>query len=303
MDSMTDASPQPEELAQRRWAQMREQQVRLNLSYRAVESLLKKELPRTAPRHSTISGWLNGGRQLPKQREVFVGLARVLKLDEAQVAAHWDEWNRARAGAVLRAQPGDITRSQFSFTPSPQPATKPGLRQRLRAAWRSWHTALAGLTLIITAIIGAVLLTSDDTAGPEAAPTTPTSGAGNATEAEAPQCPSPTVRGESNRQRASATFCADRSEFLLYDDSPDGKSAILIVRVNGHELPAWYNSNGHATRSQDGRYVTPNPPRRITVSFTPTDTVEFRVCFGDRNDERIYLEDSCGAWLAVKPTS
>lgn len=113
----------------------------------------------------------------------------------------------------------------------------------------------------------------------------------------------PTVQATSgNAKRAHATFCADRAEFLLYDDNPDGKSAVLVVRVGGREWPAWFNSSRHATRSPDGSQVAKNPPQRIPVSFPPDDTAEFRVCLGDRNPERTYPEDTCGDWTPIRPS-
>ncbi|MCA1607795.1 MAG: hypothetical protein LC775_20540 [Acidobacteria bacterium] len=148
-----------------------------------------------------------------------------------------------------------------------------------------------------------VLLLEDKTpSGTPALPAQPPSTATSTTTVDNSPCPTPTVRAESkNRKRAHATFCADRLEFLLYDDNSDGKSAILVVRANGEEWPAWFNSSKHAERSPDGSLLIIKPPMKIDVSFSTNDTADFRVCVGDRNLEYTYPEDSCGAWTPIWP--
>ncbi|MEU4449616.1 hypothetical protein AB0K14_06655 [Actinosynnema sp. NPDC050801] len=197
--------------------------------------------------------------------------------------------------------------SPLPVPPSPvsAPPDGPGepavVRRRLSRFVRPWHAAAAAVVLLGALIWLAV--SSGDPSGTGSTPGRSPDPAGSGASADDdPPCPTPTVEATSrNGKRAHATFCADRVEFLLFDDNPDGKSAILVVRVNGEEWPAWFNSCRHATRSPDGSQVTVNPPQRIPVSFRPEDVAEFRVCVGDRNREKTYPEDTCGAWTSIWP--
>ncbi|MGH3926182.1 MAG: hypothetical protein ACRDTT_25525, partial [Pseudonocardiaceae bacterium] len=174
--------------------------------------------------------------------------------------------------------------------------------RQLYRSLRPWPAAAVVAVVVLGVLVVLVLLPDDEaSSGASPLPARPPSAAPS-TAAENSPCPTPTVEAQTkNSGRAHATFCADRFEFLLFDDSSDGKSAVLAVRVNGKEWPAWFNSNRHATRSPDGSQVTTNPPRRITVLFDSNDTADFRVCRGDRNPERTYPEDTCGSWTSIWP--
>jgi hypothetical protein len=151
---------------------------------------------------------------------------------------------------------------------SPRPTTgvhKLAVIQRqLRQFLRPWHSAVVVAVVVLGVLVGLVLLPADETPpGTSPPPARPPSAAPSSTAPDHSPCPAPTVEARTkDPRRAHATFCADRSEFLLFDDSPDGKSAVLVVRVNGKELPAWFNSSGHQTRSPDGSQVT-TPPQTL----------------------------------------
>jgi len=245
---------------------------------------------------STIRGWLQHNR-LPRKDNDFTEMCLLL------VGKDWTNKLMARLQAARRA-----ARTQHTPTPPDSSPPTKGVnklaviwRQLCRSLW-PWHAGAAAAAVVSGVLIGLALLPADEApSGTPAPPAQLPSGAGFTTPADDSPCPTPTVRAESRKSRASAAFCADRLEFLLSDNRPDGKSAILVVRVNGKEWPAWFNSKGHATRSPDGSQVTTNPPQRITVSFGSNDTAAFRVCVGDRNLQRTYPDDTCGDWTPIWP--
>lgn len=244
---------------------------------------------------STVRGWLEHNR-LPRKDDDFTEMCLLL--------VGKDRTNKlmARLQAARRA-----ARTPRTPTPPDSPPPTKGINKlvviwrQLYRSLRPWHTAVAVVVLGVLVVL-ALFPDEEASSGTSTLPARPPSGAGSSTAADDSPCPTPTVQAESkNSSRAHATFCADRLEFLLSDDSSDGKSAVLVVRVNGEEWPAWFNSKRHATRSPDGSQVTTNPPQRITVSFGSNDTADFRVCLGDRNPERTYPEDTCGAWTPIWP--
>ncbi|MBB4910556.1 hypothetical protein [Actinophytocola algeriensis] len=162
-----------------------------------------------------------------------------------------------------------------------------------------WHTAIVASVLIIGLVVGGILVLRDR---PPASDATSTSAPSDvAAEAEIAPCPSDIISAESRKKRAHADFCPDHKQFLLYDDEGDRKSAILAVRRNGEELPAYFNSDGFERRKPDGT-IYRVPPKPISVSLSPDDTAEFRVCFGDRNKARTYLPETCSSgWTPFWP--
>jgi len=244
---------------------------------------------------STVRDWLEHKR-LPRKDDHFIEMCLLLvgkdRTDELMSRLQ----TARRAARTPRTVPPP--------DPSPPTTGATNLAVRWRQLYRSlrpWHAAVA--LVVVGILIMLVLLTEDKT--PSGTPALPDQSPGTATSTTAADnspCPTPTVRAESkNSRRAHATFCADRLEFLLYDDNSDGKSAILVVRVNGEEWPAWFNSSRHAKRSPDGSQLTINPPKRIPVSFSTNDTADFRICVGDRNPENTYPEDTCGPWTRIWP--
>ncbi len=202
----------------------------------------------------------------------------------------------------------DRVRARSDVTPAEEGASESGaaaavIWRRLCRFLRSWHGAAVVVFVVRGVLVGLTLFPDDEASpGTLSLPARPPSTAPSSPAAHDSPCPTPTVEAQTrNSSRAHATFCADRFEFLLFDDSPDGKSAVLVVRVNGKEWPAWFNSKGHATRSPDGSQVTTKPPKPITVSFGSKDTADFRVCVIDRETERTYPEDTCGSWTPIWP--
>lgn len=107
-------------------------------------------------------------------------------------------------------------------------------------------------------------------------------------------------RFEKQDSRSRNLLCGSTRVPPLYDDNSDGKSAILVVRVNGEERPPWFNSRHHAERSPDGHVII-KPPMSIPVSFSTNDTVDFRVCAADRSRDYKYPEETCGDWTRIWP--
>ncbi|MDQ3764150.1 MAG: hypothetical protein M3460_21965 [Actinomycetota bacterium] len=243
---------------------------------------------------STVRGWLEHKR-LPRKDDDFTEMCLLLvgKDRADELMARLQAARRVAARAPRTLPPPDSS-------PPTKSIDKPA------ATWRQWYRSLRpwhGAAVVVVSVLGVLVWLipfPDDEASSGTSPP-PTGSPSSTAPADSP-CPTPTIKAQTkNSSRAHATFCADRLEFLLFDDSPDGKSAVLVVRANGKEWPAWFNSNRHATRSPDGSQVTRNPPQRITVSFSYNDTADFRVCLGDRNPERIYLEDTCGPWTPIWP--
>lgn len=248
---------------------------------------------------STIRGWIQHKR-LPRKDEDFAELCTLL-VGESRVE---------ELTALLRA--ARLGRDQ----PAPQPPNSPELAEHPPVADRTRRgpyrsPKLWGAVAAIVAggaITGAALLNQAPRTNAESPPlggTAPSSqSAAEASATGVPAntpCPSPTIRAESAKSRASATYCADQRQFLLFDDRADNKSAVLVVRVDGTKWPEFYNAEGYATRSPDGSTVSRKPPKPIVVSFDATATVDFQVCIGDTLPERSFVEDSCGAWASIQP--
>jgi len=231
---------------------------------------------------TTVRDWRNHKR-LPR-RDEDVQTLFLLLVGKPQTDDLLEKLRAARASRV---------------EPSPPPV-EPGFWKR--KIWRgvlNWH--LAGVTgvLVVGLVVGGILLMNEH---PPAGNTTSASAPSEVAErGEIRPCPSDVVSAMSKKKRAHAEFCPDQKQFLLYDDNGDGKSAILVVRRNGEELPAYFNSSGFEQRKPDGT-VYRVPPQPILISIGPDDTAEFRVCFGDRNNERTYLPETCGGeWTPFWP--
>jgi hypothetical protein len=240
---------------------------------------------------ATVRGWLNHTR-LPRKdddvEEMFLLLVGKGPTDELMT-----KLRRARASRDRKP----------STTPPPPVASDGFWRRKVWGRARVWHLGVAAL-LVPGAAAGTVLVTAANDQAPVNAATVLSTVAGDEPlDAEIPPCPSDAIEVVSKKERARAEFCPDRSEFLLYDQKSDKKSAILVVRRNGHELPAWFNSDGHAKRSADGSQIVLLPPKRVPVQVEPEDSAEFRVCFGDRNDERNYPPQTCSEWTPFSARS
>lgn len=187
----------------------------------------------------------------------------------------------------------------------PKPEQEGDAPQLAKPSWMKqhrWHVAAAG-ALVVVLVAGAVLwvVVSPQKESASANPTTHTQSSRTPpTSARREECPSPTVRVESQGGRASVTYCRERREFLLSDDDADKMSAILVIRVNGDERPAWFHSKGYATRTPDGE-LERVPPRSISVSLKAGDLADFRVCYGHRTEDLTYSPDTCGDWTRFWP--
>ena len=249
-----------------------------------VSARLQRERNYSLPL-STVRDWLDHKR-LPRKDDHFIEMCLLLVgKDRADQLMSRLQAARRAARSPRPAPPSDSSPSTTGLT------NLAVIWRQLYRSLRPWHAAVA--LVVVGVLIVLVLRPEDEDKAPSGTPTLPVqppSTATRTTAADDSPCPTPTVRAESkNSSRAHATFCADRFEFLLYDDSSDGKSAILVVRVNGEEWPAWFNSSGHADRSPDGSQMIINPPKVIIVSFSTNDAADFRVCAGDRNPEGTYL--------------
>jgi hypothetical protein len=244
----------------------------------------------------TIRGWLNHTR-LPRKDDDFAEMCLLLVGPD-----------RARElGASLKAARRARTVGAGTKPPSGGGTGRTPIFQRLRRVPWPWHAATV-IAIVVGIVLVIALLPDDET--PSSSP--PTTSSESSTEQQAgaenaPPCPTPAVRAESRKRpgkepRASATYCPDRQEFLLSDDRADDKSAILVVRVNDIEADPSFNSEGHATRGNDGQ-VTPLPPKPVKQRqrLDADDVAEFRVCVGDRNEEYTYPEDTCGDWTPFWP--
>ncbi|MFI6823470.1 hypothetical protein ACIBJE_21310 [Micromonospora sp. NPDC050187] len=259
---------------------------------------------------STIRGWLDHNG-LPRSNEDFtemclllVGKERADELMGALQAARRAS-RRQRPAVPSNAPEPDGQDTPTATPPSSSDANQEpvAVTQTRRTALRPWHLVPLAVVLIAAASAGMALVMPGGEQSPEVPVPVLSPDRTNATlPAEAAPCPTQTITATSrNENRAHATFCPDRLEFLLYDDRPDGKSAVLVVRVNGKDWPPYFNSRAHATRSPDGSAVTKNPPKRVTVPLAPDATAEFRVCVAERNPDRTYPEDTCGTWTSVWP--
>jgi hypothetical protein len=98
----------------------------------------------------------------------------------------------------------------------------------------------------------------------------------------------PTGSATSAKKTAHADYFRGRSQFVLYDDSRDGHSAVLQVKVDDvHDPRTFFNSKGITNAT--------HPPKVVTAPGVSSDaTVRFRVCVGDYG--RPVPERTCGKW-------
>lgn len=235
---------------------------------------------------ATIRDWCKH-RRLPRNEDDFRALCCLL-VGEERARGLVDELQAAKRGKAAEEKGG-------------QTNLWAGV-----CRWMSSHYAVVGAGIGVLVVAGVILWLvvpsgEDGEEAPTANPTPPTqSSRTTATSVQVAECPSQTVRAESQKQRASATYCRERREFLLSDDDGDNMSAILVIRVNGDERPAWFHSEGYRTRTPDGEFVRV-PPRPIPVSLKAGNIADFRVCYGDKNEDLTYSEDTCGDWTPFWP--
>jgi hypothetical protein len=98
----------------------------------------------------------------------------------------------------------------------------------------------------------------------------------------------PTSSATSAKKTAHADYFRGRSQFVLYDDSRDGHSAVLQVKIDDVDDPrTFFNSKGITNAT--------HPPKVVTASGVSSDaTVRFRVCVGDYG--KPVPERTCGKW-------
>ena len=93
----------------------------------------------------------------------------------------------------------------------------------------------------------------------------------------------------SREEAAHAEFYRDDGSFLLYDDSPDGKAAVLVTTIDGSPPRRWYNVRGHTYGKSNAQ------PKPIDLpGFTDSSTVKYRVCVGEYKAP--LPDDTCGTW-------
>lgn len=93
-----------------------------------------------------------------------------------------------------------------------------------------------------------------------------------------------------------AVFYRKDARLVIFDDAPDGRSAIVDVKINGKQaFRPVYHSGGRTDAS--------HPPLTIKLSdygFGPTDTIEYRACAGEAKDRGEPLK-FCGNWKTDPP--
>jgi hypothetical protein len=232
---------------------------------------------------ATVRDWCKH-RRLPRKDEDFAALCQLLVGKDRTLVL----LNQLQAAREARTPPPPTDEAPATWW------------ERARRLLRPWHGVVAAA--VVVALVLWLVLAS----GKEASSgiTTPADGTTRSTSPpveKTEDCLTRPIRAESRKKHASAEYCADRREFLLSDDDADGKSAILVIRVNGKERPAWFHTKGHETRGPDGELVLVSP-KRIPLSLTAVDTADFRVCVGAWNQGRAYPEDTCGDWTPFWPT-
>jgi len=186
----------------------------------------------------------------------------------------------------------DTTKSSHAKTSPDMPAAPASARSP-----RQWSKV--AVVVLLVAAVGVWLLT-----GPLAATTPETITAPTTTTNPSMPTLSDTVTGTpnstavSNDGAAYAEFYRDQSRFILIDLRADGRSAVLLAKINGIPQQLWSNSQGKTGRRRDDGTTT--PPKIIPLSgFDKNATVEFRACVAE--DATQVIEETCGPWVTDMP--
>jgi hypothetical protein len=115
-------------------------------------------------------------------------------------------------------------------------------------------------------------------------------------------CPPATNRPDSTAEAedhiAYAQYYRQHNIFLLYDDAPDGRSALLELEIPGVLAHAdWFNSGGwtcYGPRHSLAMIVSPN-------LLQPHHPVRYRVCVGAGKKRNQRPPEECGPWITDQP--
>jgi hypothetical protein len=311
MTAPLSADDDPVRLARCCWEELQQERTRRQVSLRALASDLRQEFPREAPAHTTLKDWFGTRKSLPN-RALFLGLVRVLQLDEQHWANRWEQWHHSRLSPSSAANPTgpdrqtDNDEQLVTVPPSTDTDTAAALVQAAPASPSSLSSqgptsptpglrigkSVAAMAGVVVAGVSILAVAS----WPSPSPSVARSGApdfGSGLAGTPPLSATPAHLGLATSSAAAANLAAHADLhrhsqlFLLYDDRGDGRSAILEMKIDGVLTDPRYNSKGKNTPTKPAKQV-PLP------TADPDAVIEFRVCVGEYG--KPIPEQTCGAW-------
>jgi hypothetical protein len=209
-------------------------------------------------------------------------------------------------------------RDRDASSEGPRPPTPvslpepPGPRRRIRATPGRLAAAAGALAVVAAILLYLVVLKDDDSpaAGTQPAPAASRRGAGWIPTATVtlpnggpvvacpPPANSPNSVAEAEDRIGYAEYYRQQNLFLLYDNAPDGRSAILELKIPGVLAQAdWYNSKGRTCHGRERPLAMVVQPNLLESHHT----VQFRVCVGEVEDRGKRPPDDCGPWITDLP--
>jgi hypothetical protein len=243
---------EPADLARRCWDELNTQRIKQRVS-------MAKLGRQVGEPESTLYFWLNERKSLP-ERENFLAIVKALGLDETQWAARWNDFDQARTYQPRPKQgPEDPP-------PSSSMINKAEKTQRSRVAIRKILSCRKYTAILATITLASVIVPLTLLAMPS-------------------MSPSRTIYAAD--YRAHADFYRAGNTFHLFDDDPDGHSAVLQYSVNNDPLVTAWNKQG-AGKNKKMRVVDLPIPEGAEIKH--------RVCTGEYG-QKLVIEKSCSQWV------
>lgn len=244
---------------------------------------------------SEKDGWLSRLRAAKAEEDANAAADAAKAQDDAAGEAQPDD-----RPPTSQPEPDDQSPSSGEQdVPSPPPSGDPPRPRRRHGSAVTWIAA--SVAVLVAAAAGVTMLLIND--DPPLVTyykhgRYPTSPGPLPNGGPAVACPPATTNKPDNVIEAEggvayAEYYRKNNLFLVYDNEPDGSSAILQLTVPGVSRTDWYNAKGHTCNGRK------RPMAMVVDKVEPHDMMEVRVCVGEWGDRGRVPPEHCGHTVRI----